>query len=120
MPDEYYALAEAEFLDAVHEYNRRHSVDVSCFKAPTDYIEIEKRKLELHVGRRVRLESSEYFPETGYKDSRITKITRKVNLPSQMDLEISDALSTGAIDKIKGDIDEVKAYVQLSRVTFQI
>lgn len=115
MPDEYYALAEAEFLDAVHEYNRRHSVDVSCFKAPTDYIEIEKRKLELHVGRRVRLESSEYFPETGYKDSRITKITRKVNLPSQMDLEISDALSTGAIDKIKGDIDEVKAYVQLSR-----
>lgn len=115
MPDEYYALAEAEFLDAVHEYNRRHSVDVSCFKAPTDYIEIEKRKLELHVGRRVRLESAEYFPETGYKDSRITKITRKVNLPSQMDLEISDALSTGALDKIKGNIDEVKAYVQLSR-----
>lgn len=115
MPDEYYALAEAEFLDAVHEYNRRHSVDVSCFKAPTDYIEIEKRKLELNVGRRVRLESAEYFPETGYKDSRITKITRKVNLPSQMDLEISDALSTGALDKIKGNIDEVKAYVQLSR-----
>lgn len=115
MPDEYYALAEAEYLDAVHEYNRRHSVDVSCFKAPTDYIEIEKRKLELHVGRRVRLESAEYFPETGYKDSRITKITRKVNLPSQMDLEISDALSTGALDKIQSNIDEVKAYVQLSR-----
>lgn len=32
-----------------------------------------------------------------------------------MDLEISDALSTGALDKIKGNIDEVKAYVQLSR-----
>lgn len=115
MPDEYYALAEAEYLDAVHEYNRRHCVDVSCFKAPTDYIEIERRKLELHVGQRVRLESPDYFPETGYKDSRITKITRKVNLPSQMDLEISDALSTGALDKIKGNIDEVKAYVQLSR-----
>lgn len=115
MPDEYYALAEAEYLDAVHEYNRRHCVDVSCFKAPTDYIEIERRKLELHVGQRVRLESPDYFPETGYKDSRITKITRKINLPSQMDLEISDALSTGALDKIKGNIDEVKAYVQLSR-----
>ena len=115
MPDEYYALAEAEYLDAVHEYNRRRCVDVSCFKAPTDYIEIERRKLELHVGQRVRLESPDYFPETGYKDSRITKITRKVNLPSQMDLEISDALSTGALDKIKGNIDEVKAYVQLSR-----
>lgn len=115
MPDEYYALAEAEFLDAVHEYNRLHCVDVSCFKAPTDYVEIERRELELHVGRRVRLESTDYFPETGYKDSRITKITRKVNRPSQMDLEISDALSTGALDKIKGNIDEVKAYVQLSR-----
>lgn len=115
MPDEYYALAEAEYLDAVHEYNRRHCVDVSCFKAPTDYIEIERRKLELHVGQRVRLESPDYFPETGYKDSRITKITRKINFPSQMDLEISDALSTGALDKIKGNIDEVKAYVQLSR-----
>lgn len=115
MPDEYYALAEAEYLDAVHEYNRRHCVDVSCFKAPTDYIEIERRKLELHVGQRVRLESTDYFPETGYKDSRITKITRKINLPSQMDLEISDALSTGALEKIKGNIDEVKAYVQLSR-----
>lgn len=115
MPDEYYALAEAEYLNAVHEYNRRHCVDVSCFKAPTDYIEIERRKLELHVGQRVRLESPDYFPETGYKDSRITKITRKINRPSQMDLEISDALSTGALDKIKGNIDEVKAYVQLSR-----
>lgn len=115
MPDEYYALAEAEYLDAVHEYNRRHCVDVSCFKAPTDYIEVERRKLELHVGQRVRLESPDYFPETGYKDSRITKITRKINFPSQMDLEISDALSTGALDKIKGNIDEVKAYVQLSR-----
>ena len=115
MPDEYYALAEAEYLDAVHEYNRRHCVDVSCFKAPTVYIEVERRKLELHVGQRVRLESPDYFPETGYKDSRITKITRKINFPSQMDLEISDALSTGALDKIKGNIDEVKAYVQLSR-----
>lgn len=115
MPDEYYPLAEAEFFAAVHEYNRRHCVDVSCFKAPTDYVEIEKRKLELHVGQRVRLESPDYFPETGYKDSRITKITRKINLPSQMDLEISDALSTGALEKIKGNIDEVKAYVQLSR-----
>lgn len=111
MPDEYYSLAEAEFLDAVNEYNRKHALDVSCYKASTDYIDIEKRGLDLHVGRRIRLESDEYFPETGYKDSRITKITRKVNLPTQMDLEISDALSTGAMDKIKGNIEDVKSYV---------
>lgn len=115
MPDEYYALAEAEYLEAVNEYNLRHCVDVSCFKAPTDYLDIEERGLEFHVGQRVRLESEDYFPETGYKNSRITKITRKINRPSQMDLEICDALSTGALEKIKGNIDEVKAYVQMSR-----
>ena len=115
MPDEYYALAEAEFLEAAHEYNRRHSVDISCFKVSTDYTEIERRKLDLHVGQRVRLESDDYFPETGYKDSRITKITRKINRPSQMDLEISDALSTGALDRIQGNIDEVKTNLQLVR-----
>lgn len=115
MPDEYYALAEAEFLEAAHEYNRRHSVDISCFKVSTDYTEIERRKLDLRVGRRVRLESDDYFQETGYKDSRITKITRKINRPSQMDLEISDALSTGALDRIQGNIDEVKTNLQLVR-----
>lgn len=115
MPDEYYALAEAEFLEAAHEYNRRHSVDISCFKVSTDYTEIERRGLDLHVGRRVRLENDDYFPETGYKDSRITKITRKINCPSQMDLEISDALSTGALDRIQGNIDEVKTNLQLVR-----
>lgn len=112
MPDEYYPLAEAEFLAAVHEYNRRHCIDVSCFKAPTDYIEIERRKLDLHVGQRVRLESPDYFPEIGYKDSRITKITRKINRPSQMDLEISDALSTGALDKINDNINDVRNYAK--------
>ena len=64
MPDEYYALAEAEYLEAVNEYNLRHCVDVSCFKAPTDYPDIEERGLEFHVGQRVRLESEDYFPET--------------------------------------------------------
>lgn len=113
MPDEYYALAEAEFLKAAHEYNRKHSVDASCYKASTDYIEIEKRGLELHVGQRVRLESLDLFPETGYKDSRITKITRKVNRISQMEIEISEVLSAGPFDKIQSDIDDVKSYVEL-------
>lgn len=115
MPDEYYALAEAELLDAVQEYNCLHSIDVACYKVSTDYEELEKRGIDLHVGQRVRFVSSDYFPETGYKDSRITKITRKINCPAQMDLEISDALSTGAIDQIKGSIDEVKAYARAVR-----
>lgn len=92
MPDEYYPLAEDEFLTAVNEYNEEHWRDIGVYKAPTDHVWIEDNAVSLYVGRRVKLESEKYFPETGFRSSRITKITRKVNLPSQMDIEISDAL----------------------------
>jgi hypothetical protein len=110
MPDEYYGLAEKELRSAVDEYNRRHALDVSRYKAPTDHVWMEDTGTELFIGRRIRLESREYFPETGYRQSRITRISRKVNLPGQMDLEISDALSTGAMAKIDDAIAEARNY----------
>ncbi len=73
---------------------------------------VEENNAVLHVGRRVRLVSDMYFPEIGYRQSRITKITRKANLPSQMDLEISDALQTGALDKVNDSIGELKNYTK--------
>ena len=112
MPDEYYPIAEAEFQEAVDKFNEEHWQDISVYKAPTDHVWIEDNHADLYVGRRVRLESGKYFPETGYRSSRITKITRKVNLPSQMDLEISDALQTGALEKVNDSIGEVKSYVK--------
>lgn len=112
MPDEYYPIAEAEFREAVDKFNTEHWQDISVYKAPTDHVWIEDNHADLYVGRRVRLESGKYFPETGYRSSRITKITRKVNLPSQMDLEISDALQTGALEKVNDSIGEVKSYVR--------
>lgn len=112
MPSEYYALAEEEFLTAVEKYNEQHAIDVSRYKAPTDHVYIEDNNIDLFVGRRVRLESNKYFPEVGYRKSRITKITRKVNMPSQMDIEISDALSTGSLTKIGDDITDVKNYTK--------
>ena len=112
MPDEYYALAEQEFLEAVNKFNAEHALDVSVFKAPTDHVWIEDNRVELSVGQRVRLMSDQYFPETGYRDSRITKITRKVNLPSQMDIEIGDALSRTSMQKITDSITEAKSYIR--------
>ena len=111
MPDEYYALAEEEYLAAVRRYNAEHAVDVSVYKAPTDHVHIESSGIDLYPGRRVRLESAEYFPETGFRVSRVTKITRKVTLPSQMDLEIGDSLSTGAMEQINDSIGEVREHV---------
>lgn len=112
MPDEYYPIAEVEFQEAVDKFNTEHWQDISVYKAPTDHVWIEDNHADLYVGRRVRLESDKYFPETDYRSSRITKITRKVNLPSQMDLEISDALHTGTLEKVNDSIGEVKSYVK--------
>ena len=58
----------------------------------------------------MRLKSTEYFPEEGYRESRITRISRSVNLPSQMDLEISDVLSSGTLEKIDDTISDAKSY----------
>ena len=112
MPDEYYPIAEEEFLNAVEKYNVEHWKDISVYKAPTDHVWVEENNAVLHVGRRVRLVSDKYFPENGYRQSRITKITRKVNLSSQMDLEIIDALQTGALDKVNDSIGELKNYTK--------
>lgn len=112
MPDEYYAIAEEEFLTAVNKYNADHNLDISVYKAPTDHVWIEDNNVELSIGRRVRLVSEEYFPGFGFRDSRITKITRKVNLPSSMDIEISDALSRTAQEKMADSITDVRSFAQ--------
>lgn len=112
MPSEYYTLAEKSFLDAVNRYNAQHGVDVSRYKGLTDHVYIEDNDIELFVGRRVRLESSKFFPELGYRQSRITKISRKVNTPTQMDIEICDALSTGSLSKLGDEITDIKNYTK--------
>lgn len=112
MPDEYYALAEEEFLTAVNKYNADHNLDLTVFKASTDHVWIEDNGIDLSIGRRVRLESEEYFPEFGYRDSRITRITRKVNLPSQMDIEIGDALSRTSMQRMSDSVSDAKSYAR--------
>lgn len=112
MPDEYYRLAEEEFAAAVEEYNRDHWLDIAAYKAPTDPVYIEEHGIDLFVGRRVKLESRKYFPEKGYRQSRITRISRKVNEPGQMDIEISDALQVGKFDKVTDSIGSLKSYTK--------
>ena len=49
MPDEYYPIAEEEFLNAVEKYNAEHWKDISVYKAPTDHVWVE----ENNAGRAV-------------------------------------------------------------------
>ena len=112
MPDEYYGLAEREYEAAVEAFNSEHLLDKSVYKAPTNPKWVERSGVQLYVGRRVRLESQKYFPGVGYRSSRITRLTRKASDPYQVDLEISDAISTGTMTKIEDSIHDVKAYVR--------
>lgn len=114
MPTEYYALAEAEYLDAVNEFLAENNLDKSVYKAPTDYIDIQRRGAKLVIGQRVRLESDQYFPE-GYRDSRITKITRKVNQPTDMDIEISDVLSKGKITSLENSVSNIITVIEQNK-----
>lgn len=112
MPDEYYGLAEEEFLEAVNKYNEEHALDVTVYKCPTDHVWVEENGADLYIGRRVRLSSPQYFPESGHRDSRITRITRKVNLPSSMELEIGDALGRTSIQKMSDSIRDTRNIVR--------
>lgn len=112
MPDEYYGLAEQEFLAAVEAFNAKHCIDTSVYKCPTHHVWVERNNVEFYVGRKIRLESEQYFPETGFRSSRITRISRSVALPGQMDIEISDATSTGAMTRITDSINEAKRYAR--------
>lgn len=112
MPDEYYTLAEEEFRTAVDQYNAEHWQDISIYKGKTDHVWVEQNNADLFVGRRVKLESEKFFLDTGYRSSRITKITRKVVLPSQVDLEISDALQSGTMDRVNDSLANIKNYTR--------
>ena len=112
MPKEYYTLAEQEFAEAVDEYLLEHDQDRYVYKGRTDYVEVARRRLALDVGRRVRLESDEYFPGTGYRTSRITSISQNVQYPSEMDIEVSDVLGKGVLEKIDEELGEVRHYAK--------
>lgn len=111
MPDEYYPLAEKELLEAVKKYNDEHFVDNAVYKADTDHVWVEQNHAELYIGRRVRLENKEYFAPLGYRNSRITKVTRSIELPTLATIEISDAVPQGKIATMESSITDVRHYI---------
>ncbi|MDR2146068.1 MAG: gp58-like family protein [Tannerella sp.] len=112
MPTEYITAAELEFEQAVADYMQRSAMDKSVYKAPTDYLNLISRGIDLILGQRVKLESAQYFPGAGFRNSRVTRISRKVNNPLQMDIEISDTVDRGKMAALEGSITEIDRYVR--------
>lgn len=111
MPDEYYALAEAEYSEAVDKYMLDNKYDKAVYKASTDYVDIANRNLSLNIGQRIRLESDLYFV-SGYRDSRISKVTRKLLYPTMASIEMSDLLNKGKVANLENDISDAKSYAK--------
>ena len=107
MPEEYYGLAEKELADAVAKFLKTYSIDTAVYKAPTDYIYFLEKEINLKLGRRVRL-YSEYF-DSGYQDSRVVSISRKVNNPTEMNIGCSLAVSSTKLSKMENNITEIQA-----------
>lgn len=108
MPKEYYPLAEQEYAEAVAKYMDKISIDTSVYKAPTDYVYLEENRISLKIGRRVLLENEIYFP-AGAHESRITKISRKLNNPCEADIECTYAVDYGRISQIENNIVDIQA-----------
>lgn len=96
MPQEYITEAEQEYKQAVDDYLNTYSFDPNKYTGTTDRNYIEKNHTPLRIGWNVRLLSEQYFGTTGgYKDTRITKVQRKLNDLCQATITCSDEVGTG-------------------------
>ena len=108
MPESYYPAAEQEYAEAVAAFIADRQKDVSVFTAPTDYTVATPVAGQLRPGRRVRIKSEEYFPETGWRETRIISVSRSVANVGSMTLTMSDVLSSGRIQAIESGLNEVR------------
>lgn len=104
MPDEYNTAAEKEYKEAVDAYLAEYSKDVSIYSGNTDYIYVTKNNVPLLLGQRVRLISEQYFDE-GSRESRITRVSRKLNNLGEASIDCSDAIGYSWVSKIQSSVN---------------
>ena len=107
MPDEYYPIAEQQLQQVVENYLGEYSRDISIYSSDTDYIYVDKNKVPLLLGQRVRLEDEQYFG-TGYIDTRITRVERKITNLSEASIECSVAVGSSWKSSIESSLDNLQ------------
>lgn len=109
MPQEYITEAEQEYKQAVDDYLNTYSFDPNKYTGTTDRNYIEKNHTPLHIGWNVRLLSDQYFGAIGgYKDTRITKVQRKLNDLCQATITCSDEVGTGWKSSVDNSLDSLR------------
>ena len=109
MPQEYITEAEQAYKQAVDDFLNTYSFDPNKYTGTTDRNYIEKNNTPLRIGWNVRLLSEQYFGSTGgYKDTRITKVQRKLNDLCQATITCSDEVGTGWKSSVDNSLDSLR------------
>lgn len=111
LPQEYIDAAQQAYAEAVDDFLATYSFDTNKYNGTTDRNYIERNGTPLMVGQNVRLLSAEYF-STGYRDTRITKVVRKLTDLCQATVTTCDEIGKGwkaAVDDSLDDLHYVVA-----------
>lgn len=109
MPVEYETQAELDYKAAVDDYLARYSEDVSKYGGDTDYIYIDRNRIPLLPGQRVRLLSDKYFSALGgTRDTRMTKVVRKLDNLSIATIECTDQVGKGWKSRVDSSLTDLK------------
>lgn len=109
MPQEYITAAEQEYKLAVDDFLNTYSFDPNKYTGTTDRNYIEKNNTPLRIGWNVRLLSEQYFGTTGgYKDTRITKVQRKLNDLCQATITCSDEVGSGWKSSVDNSLNSLR------------
>lgn len=109
MPQEYITAAEQAYKQAVDDFLNTYSFDPNKYTGTTDRNYIEKNNTPLRIGWNVRLLPEQYFGSTGgYKDTRITKVQRKLNDLCQATITCSDEVGSGWKSSVDNSLNSLR------------
>lgn len=112
LPQEYIDAAEQAYAEAVDDFLATYSFDTKKYNGTTDRNYVEDNGTPLKVGWNVRLLSEEYFAG-GHKDTRITKVVRKLNDLCQATVTCTDQIGTGWKKTMENQLGSL--YYELAR-----
>lgn len=111
MPVEYETQAEKDYKAAVDDFLAKYSEDIAKYGGDTDYTYIIRNAVPLLPGQSVRLLSEEYFPGTGYRDTRMTKVVRKLDNLSMATIECTNQVGKGWRKQVDDSLNSLQYVV---------
>lgn len=111
MPAEYEKQAELDYQAAVKDFLGKYSDDTSIYNGSTDYVYVSEHNIPLQLGQQVRLMSSEYFGDAGYRDCRMTKVSRKLENLNNATISCTNQVGKGWKQGVDTSINQLQYVV---------